>query len=80
MRYEERTAKKKALALAGTITTLIAFIARSPAPRRLNARAHPHLLLLRLITTLGGSIAAVCSRHRLPLDCDFATHRLKPLR
>jgi hypothetical protein len=58
-----------------TITTLIAFIARSPAPRRPNARAHPHLLLLRLIATLGGSIAAVCSRHRLPLDCDFATHR-----
>jgi acetyltransferase len=28
-----------------------------------------------LIVTHGGSIAAVCSRHRLPLDCDFATHK-----
>jgi transposase len=48
------------------------------ARRPRDAPAHHYLLLPRLIVTLGGSIATVCScsRHRLPLDWQFATHRL----
>jgi dienelactone hydrolase len=32
-----------------------------------------------LLVTLGGSIVAVCSKHRFPLDWQFATHRLKAI-
>ena len=52
----------------------IASTARSMARRPRNAPAHPPLLLPHLIATLGGSIAALCSRPRLPLDWEFATH------
>jgi len=46
------------------------------ARRPRNAPAHPQLLLPRSIVTLGGSIAALCSRPRSPLDWEFATHTL----
>ena len=52
---------------SGIITTNIACIARSMALRPHTAPAHRHLLLPRLIITLGGSIAAVCSRPPSPL-------------
>jgi hypothetical protein len=54
-------------ATSGFITTSIACIARSMARRPHTAPAHPRPLLPRLIITLGGSIAAVCSRPPSPL-------------
>ena len=47
---------------------------RSTALRPRSAPVRYPLLLPRFISALGGSIAAVCSRHRLPLDRQFATH------
>jgi len=44
-------------------------------PRQRNAPVQNPLLLLRLINTLGSSIAVGCFRHRSPPDCEFATHR-----
>jgi acyl-CoA synthetase (AMP-forming)/AMP-acid ligase II len=44
------------------------------ARRPRNVPAHPYLLLPRLVVTPGGSIAAVCSKHQLPPDWQFATH------
>jgi (2R)-phospho-3-sulfolactate synthase (ComA) len=58
------------------ITTRIAYTARSMARHPRNVPAHPYLLLPRLVVTLGSSIAAVSSRHQLPLDWQFAPHRL----
>src|SRR6266852_5216306 len=58
------------------ITICIACTARSMARRPRNVPAHPYLLLPRLVVTPGGSIAAVCSKHQLPPDRQFATHRL----
>ena len=58
------------------ITTPIAYIARSPAPRRRNVPAYPHLLLLHLIITLGGSTVAVYSRRRWQRNYEFAAHKL----
>ena len=43
---------------------------KTPAQRT----GHPYMLLRRLVATLGGSIAAVCSTHQLLLDQQFATH------
>jgi hypothetical protein len=57
------------------ITTRIAYTARSMARHPRNVPAHPYLLLPRLVVTLGSSIAAVSSRHQLPLDCQFVPHR-----
>ena len=53
----------------------IACIARSMARRPHNAPAYRHLLLPRLIITLGCSITAMYSRPPLSLDYHFATHR-----
>jgi len=58
------------------ITTRIASTARSMARRPHDAPAHPHLLLPRLIVTLGGNIAAAYFKPRLPLDWEFATHTM----
>jgi|ERR1700737_4948483 len=58
------------------ITIGIACTARSMARRPRNVPAHPYLLLPRLVVTPGGSIAAVCSKHQLPPDRQFATHRV----
>src|ERR1700726_4356487 len=58
------------------ITMCIACTARSMARRPRNVPAHPYLLLPRLVVTPGGSIAAVCSKHQLPPDWQFATHRV----
>src|SRR5882672_7214829 len=60
----------------GTITTLLACTARSTVPRQRNAPVQNPLLLLRLINTLGSSIAVGCFRHRSPPDCEFAPHNL----
>ena len=60
----------------GTITTLLACTARSTVPRQRNAPVQNPLLLLRLINTLGSSIAVGCFKHRSPPDCEFATHNL----
>src|SRR5260221_8240903 len=60
----------------GTITTLLACTARSTVPRQRNAPVQNPLLLLRLINTLGSSIAVGCFRHRSPPDCEFAPHRV----
>src|ERR1700724_3131111 len=57
------------------ITICIACTARSMARRPRNVPAHPYLLLPRLVVTPGGSIAAVCSKHQLPPDWQFTTHR-----
>jgi hypothetical protein len=57
------------------ITICIACTARSMVGRPPNVPAHPYLLLPRLVVTPGGSIAAVCSKHQLPPDWQFATHR-----
>src|SRR6266581_4522974 len=51
--------------------------ARSTAPRQRDAPAHHHLLLPRLIITLGGSIVAVCFRLQLQWNYEFATHTLR---
>src|SRR6266404_6566019 len=59
----------------GTITTLLACTARSTVPHQRNAPVQNPLLLLRLINTLGSSIAVGCFRHRSPPDCEFATHK-----
>ena len=53
---------------------LTAFIARSPAIHPRNALERPPPLRLRLITMLGGRIVVDCSRPRLPLEHQFATH------
>jgi hypothetical protein len=45
------------------------------ARRPRNVPAHPYLPLPRLVVTPGGSIAAICSKHQLPPDWQFATHR-----
>jgi hypothetical protein len=45
------------------------------APRPRNAPVHPYRLLPNLTIMLGGSIAALCSRRRLPLDWEFPTHQ-----
>jgi hypothetical protein len=45
------------------------------ARRPRNVPAHPYLPLPRLVVTPGGSIAAVCSKHQLPPEWQFATHR-----
>src|ERR1700688_4458135 len=47
---------------------------RSTVPRQRNAPVQNPLLLLRLIDTLGSSIAVGCFRHRSPPDCEFAPH------
>ena len=57
------------------ITTLTAFIARSPVPHQRNAPEPPPPRLLRLITTLGGRIVVGCSRPRSPLEHQFANHK-----
>src|SRR6202043_2436894 len=57
-----------------TCTTLLACTARSTVPRQRNAPVQNPLLLLRLINTLGSSIAVGCFRHRSPPDCEFAPH------
>jgi acetyl esterase/lipase len=58
------------------ITICIACTARSMARRPRNVPAHPYLRLPRLVVTPGGSIAAVCSKHQLPPDWQFATHSI----
>jgi hypothetical protein len=70
---------RESCANSGTITARIASTARSMARRPRNAPAHPPPLLPHLIATLGGSIAALCSRPRLTLDWEFATHRAQKL-
>src|SRR5258705_9562692 len=60
----------------GTITTLLACTARSTVPRQRNAPVQNPLLLLRLINTLGSSIAVGCFRHRSPPDCEFAPYNV----
>src|SRR5882762_10807414 len=62
---------------SGTTTTGIVSTARSMARLLRDAPALLHLLLPCLTVTLGGSIAELCSRSRLPLDWEFATDRLR---
>jgi len=50
------------------------------AQRPCNARAHPHLPPPHLIAPPGASIAAVCFRPRLLLECKFATYSSKSTR
>ena len=59
------------------ITTRIAYTARSMARHPRNVPAYAYLLMPRLVVTLGSSIAAVSSRHQLPLDWQFAPHTSK---
>jgi len=60
---------------ARAITTRIACTARSLEQRAHNSPEHPPPLLLRSIATLGGNIAGVNFRPRLPPDFEFATHK-----
>src|SRR5262249_27569268 len=57
---------------SGFTTTKVAFTSRSQAARQENDPANRHLLMQFLITTVGGSIAAVCSRCQSPLNYEFA--------
>src|SRR6266478_2869265 len=67
---------------AGCLSGLLQRFSRAPLALRCHAsathRCKTPLLLLRLINTLGSSIAVGCFRHRSPPDCEFATHTIVP--
>src|SRR6266446_6611343 len=57
------------------ITTKIAFTSRSVAALQEKDLANRRPPMPSLITTLGGTIAAVCSRCQSQRNYEFATHR-----
>ena len=65
---------------SGFTTTKVAFTSRSQAARQENDPANRHLLMQFLITTVGGSIAADCSRCQSQLNYEFAINRPTSLR